>query len=168
MTSSSSPAATGSPAETAAAGDAGRHEAVQALESSFSELMTAFRRHMAAAADRVHPGMLPGTYKVLSTISRSGGTTLSALAEHLAADKGLTSRSVSELEELGFVARTPDPDDGRSRLIALTPLGEERLAIARAPHRGRLFTVLEDWALDDIQHLTTLLRALTSGETPRA
>lgn len=168
MTSSSSPAVADFVTEPTTAGGAERHEAVQALESSFSELMTSFRRHMAAAADRVHPGMLPGTYKVLTTISRSGGTTLSALAEHLAADKGLTSRTVTELEELGFIARTPDPDDRRSRLITVTPLGDERLAIARAPHQGRLFTVLEDWAVDDIHHLTTLLRALASGETPRS
>jgi DNA-binding MarR family transcriptional regulator len=145
-----------------------RFEAVQSLEASFSELMTAFRRHIAVAAERVSPGMLPGTFKVLSTVSRFGPITLSALAERLTADKGLTSRSVSELEELGFITRTPDPTDRRSRLIAVTPLGDERLADARAPHEGRLFTVLESWSVGDIRQLTVLLHAVATGETPEA
>lgn len=143
-----------------------RAAAVHALEGSFSELVTAFRRYLADAAERVSPGMLPGAFKVLSTVFRFGPITLSALAERLTADKGLLSRSVSELEGLGLVARTADPDDRRSRLIALTPLGEERLAEARAPHEGRLSTVLADWSVDDIRQLTTLLHALAVGETP--
>ena len=35
---------------------------------------------------------------------------------------------VDELEELGYVARTPDPTDRRAKLIALTALGEECVA----------------------------------------
>lgn len=145
-----------------------RAEAVQSLESSFSELMTAFRRYVADAAERVSPGMLPGTFKVLSTVFRFGPITLSALAERLSADKGLASRSVSELEELGLITRTADPSDRRSRLIAVTPLGAERLAEARAPHEGRLFTILESWSIADIRQFTTLVHALATGETPRS
>lgn len=143
-----------------------RTAAVRALEASFSELMTAFRRYIAEAAERVSPGMLPGTFKALSTVHRFGPITLSTLAERLAADKGLVSRSISELEALGLVTRTPDPADGRSRLIAVTPEGDTRLSSARAPHEGRLFAVLEDWSLDDIRHLSTLLHALATGSTP--
>lgn len=143
-----------------------RATAVQALEGSFSELMTAFRRYLGDAAERVSPGMYPGTFKVLMTVSRQGPTTLSALAERLTADKGLVSRSVSELEELGLVDRTPDPADGRSRLIAVTALGTERLTAARAPHEGRMFAALREWSLDDIRHFTTLVHALATGETP--
>ncbi|MFG6403797.1 MarR family winged helix-turn-helix transcriptional regulator [Microbacterium sp. P04] len=152
----------------AATADPERFEAVQALEASFAELMTVFRSYLANAAERVHPGMLPGTFKVLSTISRSGAITLSALADRLTADKGLISRSVSELEVLGLIARTPDPDDRRSRLIAVTPEGAERLAAAREPHHGRLFAVLEDWNVADIRHVTVLMHALAAGETPEA
>ena len=143
-----------------------RTEAVQSLEASFSELMTAFRRHIGEAAERVSPGMLPGTFKVLSSVFRLGPVTLSVLAERLTADKGLTSRSVTELEELGLITRTEDPSDRRSRLIAVTPLGEARLAEARAPHEGRLFTVLENWSVNDIRRFTVLVHSLATGETP--
>jgi DNA-binding MarR family transcriptional regulator len=167
MTSKPSSAGAASPTEASTApADQARFDALQALEASFAEIMTTFRRSMAAAAERAYPGMLPGTYKVLSAISRCEATTLSSLAEQLMADKGLVSRSVTELEEIGLVARTADPADGRSRLIAVTPEGAERLAVARAPHEGRLFEVLEEWSLDDIRHLTGLLHALALGATP--
>ncbi|KEP74801.1 transcriptional regulator [Microbacterium sp. SUBG005] len=146
--------------------DDDRREAVQALESSFSELMTVFRRFVSEAAERVSPGMLPATFKALSVVSRFGPLTLSALAERLGADKGFLSRSITELEELGLVTRTPDPNDRRSRLIAVTELGHSRLADARAPHESRLFEAIADWSLDDIRHLSTLLHALAVGEVP--
>ncbi|MDF2046813.1 MULTISPECIES: MarR family transcriptional regulator [Microbacterium] len=143
-----------------------RREAVQALEASFSELMTVFRRFVSEAAERVSPGMLPATFKALSVVSRFGPLTLSALAERLTADKGFLSRAISELEDLGLVTRAPDPNDGRSRLISVTELGHQRLADARAPHESRLFEALADWSVDDIQHLSTLLHALAVGEVP--
>lgn len=143
-----------------------RQAAVQALESSFSELMTVFRRFVADAAERVSPGMLPATFKALSVVSRFGPMTLSALAERLAADKGFLSRAISELEEMGLVARTPDPNDRRSRLITVTDLGHERLSEARAPHQGRLYEALADWSVDEIGHLSTMLHALAVGEIP--
>ncbi|QEW03999.1 MarR family winged helix-turn-helix transcriptional regulator [Microbacterium lushaniae] len=143
-----------------------RTDAINALEGSFSELVTVFRRLLAEAADTASPGMLPGTFKVLSAVNRLGPVTLSALAERLTADKGLTSRSVSELEGLGFVVRTPDPLDRRSRLIAVTPLGTERLAAARTPHSGRLTAALADWSVEDIRHAAVLLSALATGRAP--
>ena len=39
------------------------------------------------------------------------------------ADKGQISRTVRELEGLGLIARTPDPEDGRSSLLSPTPEG---------------------------------------------
>lgn len=143
-----------------------RSQAIRTLESSFSELIGVFRRMMTQAAETASPGMLPGTYKVLSHLHRLGPATLSVLAERLEADKGLISRSVSELESLGFVERTADPDDRRSRVIALTPLGTERLEAARQPHSGRLQEALVDWSVADIQHAATLLHALASGTAP--
>ncbi|SIS13679.1 DNA-binding transcriptional regulator, MarR family [Microbacterium sp. RURRCA19A] len=146
--------------------DAAREAAVHALEQSFSELMTVFRRFVAEAAERVSPGMLPATFKTLSVVSRFGPMTLSALAERLAADKGFLSRSISELEDLGLVTRTPDPHDRRSRLIAVSELGHGRLAEARAPHESRLHDAMADWSVDDIQHLSVMLHALAVGEVP--
>lgn len=143
-----------------------RRDAVRGLEGAFGELMGEFRRLYAQAAETVSPGMLPGTFKILSMIQRAGSVTVSGIAERLAADKGQVSRAVSELEELGLVARRADPDDGRIKLIAVTPEGERRLTRARVPYEGRLTEVLADWPLESIDRLAALLQALTRGHTP--
>jgi DNA-binding MarR family transcriptional regulator len=145
---------------------AARTEAVRALEAEFGELINRFRRIITENANRVSPGLLPGAYKVFTTIVRREGITLSALADSLMADKGQISRSVRELEGLGLIQRTPDPDDGRSSLLSPTPLGLERLEAARAPQESLLVDALEDWPLDDIRNLTRLLHALTADERP--
>ncbi|NLP82923.1 MarR family transcriptional regulator [Microbacterium sp. CFH 90308] len=143
-----------------------RTEAVRALEAEFGELINRFRRIITENANRVSPGMLPGAYKVFTTIVRRESITLSALAESLMADKGQISRTVRELEQLGLIQRTPDPDDGRSSLLSPTAEGLERLTAARAPQENALVDALEEWPLDDIHNLTRLLHALTAGEAP--
>ena len=97
---------------------------------------------------------------------RRESVTLSALAEMLAADKGQISRTVRELEQLGLIERTPDPEDGRSSLLSPTAFGLERLAQARAPQESTLLNALEEWPLEDIRNLSRLLHALTAGQTP--
>lgn len=145
---------------------ADRAQAVRGLESEFGELINRVRRLLAENADRMSPGMLPGAYKTFTTIMRRESITLSALAETLMADKGQVSRTVRELEQLGFIERTPDPADGRSSLLSPTALGLERLAAARAPQESGLLASLDSWSLDEIHHLTRLLHALTEGSTP--
>ena len=143
-----------------------RTEAVRALEAEFGELISRVRRLLAENAQRVSPGILPGAYKVFTTIVRRESITLSALAETLMADKGQISRAVRELEGLGLISRTPDPEDGRSSLLSPTPEGLERLAAARAPQESLLLDTLDSWSLDEIHSLTRLLHALTAGEAP--
>ena len=167
MTSAPAAAESGATREGIAPDDPARVAATRALEGAFSELMNEWRRIYAAAAEIASPGLLPGSFKVLTVIERTGATTLSALAERVSADKGFISRSVSELEELGLVSRTSDPTDGRVRLIAITDKGITRLAAARAPYEGRLAETLQQWPLETIGQLTELLGALARGETPR-
>ncbi len=143
-----------------------RAAAVRALEAEFSELITHFRRLIMENANRVSPGLLPGGYKIFTTIARCEEVTVSTLAERLLMDKGQVSRTVRELEELGLVERSPDPVDGRSFLLRLTTQGEERLATARRPQEGMLLRTLSEWSLTDIGNLTDLLHALSSGATP--
>jgi DNA-binding MarR family transcriptional regulator len=143
-----------------------RTEAVRALEAEFGELFNRVRRMLAENAERVSPGMLPAAYKVFTTIVRRESITLSALAESLMADKGQISRTVRELEGLGLIARTPDPEDGRSSLLSPTVEGIARLEVARAPRESTLMDTLVDWSIDDVRNLTRLLHALTVGESP--
>jgi DNA-binding MarR family transcriptional regulator len=143
-----------------------RTRAVRALEGEVGELINQFRLILAANAERLSPGLLPGAYKVFTTIVRRESVTISALAESMMMDKGQLSRTVRELEHLGLVHRTPDPEDGRSSLLSATSEGLDRLAEARRPYEKSLVTTLEDWPVEEIETLARLLRALSSGTTP--
>ena len=143
-----------------------RTEAVRALEAEFSDLGNRFRRIIVDNANRVSPGMLPGAYKVFTTIARHESLTQSGLAEVLMLDKGQLSRTVRDLEQLGLIERSPDPTDGRASRLSLTALGTERLTAARLPHESLLVETLADWQVEDIRNLTRLLAALISGTRP--
>ncbi len=144
-----------------------RAEAVRELEAEFGELITRFQRVISEIANRVSPGLLPGAYKVFTTIARRDGVTLSTLADHLMMDKGQLSRTIRELEALGLISRTADPADGRSSLLRATDEGNARLEAARAPQQGLVLDAIVDWPLDDIHALTRLLRALGESITRR-
>lgn len=139
-----------------------RRAAIGDLEGAFSSLIADFRAMYAQMASTVSPGMLPGTYKVLSTIDRRGPVSASWLAEHLALDKGQMSRHISELEDLGLVSRSVDPSDGRIRVISVTEEGATRLAAARAPYESRLSDRLATWPVESIEQLVELLGALST------
>ena len=143
-----------------------RTDAVRALENEFSVIARRYREVVATLAHRLSEGMLPGTYRVLTTIARHGPVTASALAEELAADKAFISRAVRELESLGLIQREPDPQDGRAFLLSTTPDGAARLETVRTGYNGQMARTLATWELADIRRLTHLLRSLAAGTTP--
>ncbi|MFF5405221.1 MarR family winged helix-turn-helix transcriptional regulator [Streptomyces misionensis] len=72
-----------------------------------------------------------GQASVMARLSDKGNVT----ASELAAAEGMRHQSmtsmVAGLAALGLVERTPDPDDGRRLLIALTPEGRRRVEQGR-------------------------------------
>jgi DNA-binding MarR family transcriptional regulator len=87
---------------------------------------------------------------VLSRLDLEGPQTTSALARAERMRPQSMAQTLSELQSEGFLARRPDPRDGRRTLIELTPSGRERL---REERRRR-----EGWLTEAI------LRELTPGE----
>jgi DNA-binding MarR family transcriptional regulator len=61
-----------------------------------------------------------------------GGTRITDMAARARMTKQGMGQLVSHLEERGYVARRPDPDDGRAKLVALTEKGEEAVTAATA------------------------------------
>ncbi|GAB35765.1 MarR family winged helix-turn-helix transcriptional regulator [Gordonia otitidis] len=73
-----------------------------------------------------------GTASALWTINAHGPLRMSALAEREAVALPTVSRLVAGLEQLGYVTRTPDPDDRRARLLVATPEGADVITHARS------------------------------------
>lgn len=91
-----------------------------------------------------------------------GGARATALAEQAHLTKQYVGALVAYLEERGYVARVPDPADGRASLIRLTPRGQEAAAAARESLRR----LEAEWAAalgeGDLGRLRALLRRLVA------
>ena len=74
----------------------------------------------------------PTLSAALGTIARHGPLTPSELAERERVQRPTATRLLAKLEAPGYVTRTPDPADGRSSLVALTPAGRALLEETRS------------------------------------
>ena len=90
-----------------------------------------------------------------STRARCGSAT-SPASVHL--DPSTVSRHVSQMERTGLIARTPDPDDGRAQLVAITDEGQQLLDKPRSNAAATCSaSSLADWDPDDIAEFERLL-----------
>ncbi|HEY7454409.1 MAG TPA: MarR family winged helix-turn-helix transcriptional regulator [Thermoleophilaceae bacterium] len=81
--------------------------------------------HRAARARQV--GLPQIELTALEHLDALGGLTPGALGHRLGLTSGGVTALTGRLIEAGLVARRRHPDDGRMRMLALTPAGEERL-----------------------------------------
>jgi DNA-binding MarR family transcriptional regulator len=72
-----------------------------------------------------------------------GEQSIAAIAQALGVTQQAVSKTVAELERLGYVQRRASPDDARVRLVALTARGHEAVAAARAA-RAEVVAELRD------------------------
>ncbi len=91
-----------------------------------------------------------------------GGARATDLAEQAHLTKQYIGTLVAYLEGRGYVARVPDPADGRASLIQLTDRGRAAAAAARAS----LWRLEAEWAAllggDELEQLRALLRRLVT------
>jgi DNA-binding MarR family transcriptional regulator len=85
----------------------------------------------------------PSTTAALSTVERHGPITPSELAARERIQRPTATRVLARLEEAGLVRRTPDPQDRRSSLVAVTPAARELLAELRTRKTAFLAERLE-------------------------
>src|ERR671930_1011502 len=100
-----------------------------------ADLAVRLRHVIARAARRLRQEgggeLSPSQSAALATIDRHGPLTPSELADRERVRRPTATRVIAFLEEAGLVARTRDPADGRSYLVALSPAGRELLARVR-------------------------------------
>ena len=105
---------------------------------------------------------------LLRTIARHGPIAPGDLAGRIGLDQSTVSRQVRALEDVGLVARTPAPDDGRSSLIGLADSGRRVLERIREVAMHDYDAALEGWSDEDRATFAALLdrfrRALVDAE----
>lgn len=106
-----------------------------------------------------------GDYDVLYTLSKSpSGLRLTEITELSMLTQPGISRLIVRLEQRGFVARRPDPDDARAQRIALTDAGREVQQAVGRRHVRQIARAMNR-ALDgeQLRQLHELCSALIAG-----
>ena len=80
----------------------------------------------------------------------------------------LVTRQVRDLEDKGYVKVTADPTDGRSCLVALTPVGADEMSRLREVGLDQFAAFVADWPSEEVRTLTALLEKLESSKTTDA
>ncbi|GJD53671.1 hypothetical protein OPKNFCMD_6448 [Methylobacterium crusticola] len=84
-------------------------------------------------------GLRATQHGLLATVARLGAPTMGALADTLVMDLSGLVRTLRPLTRDGYLRLVPDARDRRVRLVALTPLGEAKLA-----ETSRLWRAVQD------------------------
>jgi DNA-binding MarR family transcriptional regulator len=106
------------------------------------------------------PSLAPHLFTVLAWLEE-GPATARDLAGRERVSAPSMSKSVSELEERGFVSRTVDPSDARQKIVSLTESGRDALLRGRTDRDEYVAALLVNCTreeLDGLQRGAELLR----------
>ncbi|KUO19699.1 MarR family winged helix-turn-helix transcriptional regulator [Streptomyces dysideae] len=137
-----------------------------AEQAQYEELVRQFSAFGAVKREmaRVLPAGCPsGSAAVLTLLARHGDMRMSKLAELLAVDMSVTSRHVAHVAERGWIDRSPDPADKRSRILRLTAAGQAQIDELSRRTTRMLAERLSDWTDDEVAQLTRLMARLRAG-----
>jgi len=101
-----------------------------------------------------------GSAGVLTMLRQHGDMTMSELTDLLAVDISVTSRHVAYVADRGWIERSPNPADGRSRILRLTDAGRDLLSDASRQIADLIADRLREWDDGDVHELIRLLTKL--------
>lgn len=128
------------------------------------KVLVSMRQH----APVPHPSVDQTHFPVLFNLAAEPKR-VSDLAGHVHADVSTVSRQVSHLVDLGLVAKSPDPHDGRVQILRLTDNGRQAIAEISAARARWLRVVLADWSQRDAhQFLDLVTRFADSLESAKS
>lgn len=127
-----------------------RADALRAVETEIGRLVRRVKRTIADRAVAVHPDLQGVSYLILGWVARSGPVRASQIVEEFRIDKGALSRQLQHMTELDLIERTPDPEDGRASLVAVTEEARNRLAEVLTEQRKLADQRLTDWSTPDL------------------
>jgi DNA-binding MarR family transcriptional regulator len=130
------------------------------LERELTVFLRRARSNQAEMAREVHPDLESAAYGLLVRLDEHGRQRATELAAYIGVGKATMSRQLRALEDLGLVAREPDPADGRAWLVHLTEEGRGRVGKVREARRTSYVHRLADWDPREVAELARLLNHL--------
>ncbi|MET7857113.1 MarR family transcriptional regulator [Streptomyces sp. NPDC005318] len=145
-----------------ATGTSGVDQEFLALERELAVFLRRARSNSGEMAREVHPDLEAAAYGLLVRLESAGQQRATDLAGYFGVGKATMSRQLRALEDLGLVAREPDPADGRAFLVHLTEEGLARYRSVRDARRERYVRKLADWDRAEVAELARLLHHLNA------
>jgi MarR family transcriptional regulator, multiple antibiotic resistance protein MarR len=117
---------------------------IVSLPELFADLVRCETRLYNALNDRLRAqhGIATSQFEFLRYLRHHPGARVADLAAEFAIGVGATSKGIDRLEQLGWVARRPNPGDRRSSLLDLTGAGEALVDAAETTFRTGLADLL--------------------------
>ena len=108
-----------------------------------------------------------GQFSMLMALNRPVPSRMTELARFLAMDRTTLTAALKPLQRRGLVTVTPDPDDGRGRLLTITDAGQE-LLVRAVPVWRETHDLMDQLLSAPPDALRADLKALGMGEAERA
>lgn len=112
---------------------------------------------MRNVAPVLHPGVENASITLLFKLTAEP-LRVGELADRVHSDISTVSRQVSYLVQSGLVEKTPDPDDRRAQVLALTDRGRELARRLRQQRCQLLVEVLRDWPDEKVEGVSAAMR----------
>jgi DNA-binding MarR family transcriptional regulator len=133
-------------------------DAIQAMLRMFEAL----KGQMAQSLTQAGITLSPLHLHILSHCKANPGGNQQALVQASIRDKGQIARITKELEAQGLLRRSPDPQDGRSQILDVTPTGLDASAVFEAEHAALVQRMFATVAPDQLALFTEVARTATA------
>ncbi|MEW1647576.1 MULTISPECIES: MarR family transcriptional regulator [unclassified Streptomyces] len=97
---------------------------------------------------------------ILRYIAESEPLRPGVLAVRMSVEASHVTRQLRQLEQLGYVVRIQDPDDGRAQRVQLTDSGLAAVGRLRDASRSGIERALAHWSPEDLRQLAGLFHRL--------
>ncbi|MCP8882838.1 MarR family transcriptional regulator [Devosia sp. XJ19-1] len=115
-------------------------------------------------------GLTPACMPVLFALE-AGEASQKVIAERASVEQATMAATLNRMERAGLITRRPNPDDGRSQLVALTTGAREKLPQVEAAARAVNTSVLEQLTPQEGEQFIALthkvIAALLALEEPK-
>jgi len=129
-------------------------------------LTVAYRVRRALDGHMVASGLSLARTKLLEILADRGALRQSALAGELGLAQRSVTQAVEGLARDGLVERTPDPDDGRAKLVAMTTAGAAALATSTDAGEHLLQQIFGALSPKQLADLDAMLEVIDHAAAP--
>jgi DNA-binding MarR family transcriptional regulator len=126
-------------------------------------LAVAYRVRKVLDGHMVSSGLSLARSKVLGILDREGSLRQTSLAQELGLAQRSVTQAVESLARDGLVERTPDPDDGRAKLVTMTGEGAAALAASTDAGERMLQRIFGSLSQKQLAQLDKLLGVVDSA-----